>query len=296
MEINVSGKALMTITCFIWALNTTLTKIGLEGFSSYNFLFYRFLLGAVLLTIIFKGRLKNIKKSTFISGVLLSMALFVGNAALTVSLDYLSAAEVNTYTALQIPMIPILAFLFIREKLTTKSVLCAILAALGTAVFNYTGSEMNMNIGVYIAILAAAGYAMHIVFTEKFVQDQDGVLLIIIQSYFIALYSGVLSFYSEGGLNFTADTKSIVALIVTGILANAISYVLQTLAQKKITASETGIIIALMPVFGLIIAMVLLGDRLTYFGGIGTGMILLSVFISNIDFKFKKNKVSEVNQ
>jgi drug/metabolite transporter (DMT)-like permease len=63
-------------------------------------------------------------------------------------------------------------------------------------------------------------------------------------------------------------------LAVTGLLATALVFVLQTWAQRHLSPARTALILALEPVFALIFGFAVAGERLTALAGLGAALIL----------------------
>ena len=64
------------------------------------------------------------------------------------------------------------------------------------------------------------------------------------------------------------------ALLVTGIFASALAYLVQAWAQKRTSATRTALLFSLEPVFAGIFGYALAGDRLGLLGWAGCAVIL----------------------
>jgi drug/metabolite transporter (DMT)-like permease len=67
----------------------------------------------------------------------------------------------------------------------------------------------------------------------------------------------------------------VTGLLVTGVLATALAFALQTWGQRYTSATRTALIFALEPVFAMVTAVSLGGERLTS-AGISGGLLILS--------------------
>jgi drug/metabolite transporter (DMT)-like permease len=70
------------------------------------------------------------------------------------------------------------------------------------------------------------------------------------------------------------------ALIVTGVFASALAFVVQTWAQSRTTATRTALIVTMEPVFAGLFGYVLAGDRLTAAAWAGCAFILAGIVVS----------------
>ena len=70
------------------------------------------------------------------------------------------------------------------------------------------------------------------------------------------------------------------ALLVTGIFASALGFLVQTWAQRRISASRTAIAFAMEPVFAGIFGFWLAGDRLGAIGWAGCALIMAGILVA----------------
>src|ERR671930_888126 len=66
------------------------------------------------------------------------------------------------------------------------------------------------------------------------------------------------------------------ALLVTGIFASALGFLVQTWAQRRTSATRTALVFAMEPVFAALFGYTLAGDRLGAFGWGGGVAIMLA--------------------
>jgi drug/metabolite transporter (DMT)-like permease len=70
------------------------------------------------------------------------------------------------------------------------------------------------------------------------------------------------------------------ALLVTGIFASAFAFLVQTWAQRELSATRTALVFAAEPVFAGLFGFLLAGDRLGALGWAGCGLILAGIVVS----------------
>jgi len=293
MNKNMFGKILMLITCFIWATNFTFSKIALLGMNEYTYNSLRFLIGAVILTVIFRKHLIGLDKKIIGHGIFLGAFLFAASIFVSLSLNLLSASESSIYVGVEIPMIPFIAMFVLKDKLSVQKVISAMLAFYGIFVMNFDGGSFTFNEGLIYALLAALCYSFHIIFTSKYVAKEDAVALVTIQGYAVAAYAFIANFIATGSLvtMYNTDMSVIVNLLMAAILINGVSYVLQTNAQKHISASDTGIITSLIPVFGVVIAVITLKENLDPKTYMGMAYIIGAIIIANLHFEAHRKHI-----
>jgi threonine/homoserine efflux transporter RhtA len=70
------------------------------------------------------------------------------------------------------------------------------------------------------------------------------------------------------------------ALLVTGIFASALAFLVQTWAQRDLSATRTALVFAAEPVFAGLFGYLLAGDRLGAMGWAGCALILTGIVVS----------------
>ncbi len=70
------------------------------------------------------------------------------------------------------------------------------------------------------------------------------------------------------------------ALLVTGIFASALAYLIQVWAQRRISATRIALVFSLETVFAGLFGYLLAGDRLGLLGWTGCGLILAGIALA----------------
>jgi drug/metabolite transporter (DMT)-like permease len=90
------------------------------------------------------------------------------------------------------------------------------------------------------------------------------------------LFSGASFLPGAGGI--TPPPSGVwLALAVTGVVASALGFFVQTWAQSQLSASRTALILASEPAWALLAAIVLAGQRLGAVQALGAAFVLLAV-------------------
>jgi drug/metabolite transporter (DMT)-like permease len=70
------------------------------------------------------------------------------------------------------------------------------------------------------------------------------------------------------------------AVLVTGVFASALGFVVQTWAQSKTTATKAALVITMEPVFAGLFGYLLAGDRLSAVAWVGGAVILGGMLVA----------------
>jgi drug/metabolite transporter (DMT)-like permease len=287
------GEIALTITAIIWGSGFVASSISLDYFTPYQILAGRFLIGAIILTVIFHKKLKNINKSTMIKGAVLGIFLYLAFALQTVGLQFTTPSKNAFLTAVNVVIVPFIAFVIYKRKIDMYELMGAILAMVGVGILSLKLSA-EINIGDLLTLGCAFGFAFHIFFTAKYVKDSDPVSLTLIQMMTAAII-GIIVVLFRGETSFVIEKEGMFSLLYLGIFSTTIAYLLQTVAQKMITETKAAIILSTESFWGMVFSVAILDETMTIKMVIGAILILTAIIISETKIPFlKKNKLKEI--
>jgi drug/metabolite transporter (DMT)-like permease len=79
------------------------------------------------------------------------------------------------------------------------------------------------------------------------------------------------------------------ALLITGGVATAVAFYVQTFVQQRLSAVETAMIILTEPIFAAVFGYLLHGDRLTRLQIGGAALMVAAVFAVELHSQLRKN-------
>ena len=165
------GEIGLIITAIIWGSGFVASAVALESYTPYQILAGRFLIGVILLSIVFYKKLKNIKRSTIIRGAILGSILYIAFVLQTVGLQYTTPSKNAFLTAVNVVIVPFIGFLIYKKKIDKFELVGAVLAIVGVAVLSLKLSS-EINIGDLLTLCCAFAFAFHIFYTAKFVKER----------------------------------------------------------------------------------------------------------------------------
>lgn len=287
------GEIGLIITAIIWGSGFVASAVSLEYYTPYQILAGRFLVGVIILCVLFYKRLKNIEKSTLIKGTILGLFLYIAFVLQTVGLQYTTPSKNAFLTAVNVVIVPFIGFLLYKRKIDMFELVGAVTALVGVAVISLKFSS-EINVGDLLTLCCAVGFAFHIFYTAKFVKEEDAVLLTIVQMVIAAVISWMVVIF-KGETSFSVESEGLLPLLYLGIFSTTIAYLLQTVAQKYITDTKAAIILSTEAFWGMAFSVAILSEVMTTKMIIGAVLILGAIIISETKFGFlKRKKVEEV--
>jgi drug/metabolite transporter (DMT)-like permease len=222
--------------------------------------------------------------------------LAVGIGCQIVGQLFTTASKAAFVTGLSVPLTPVVGFLVTRKLPSRENVLGLILAASGFGLLSWPRDAAGVNVGDVIILGTAVTYAYLIVFLAEAAGRHDVRWFSALQTLFAAAFVGavrlmLMPFLSRGGrflesearpLHFTA--RLVLAVLWMAILATVVTFLLQTWAQARMSATHAAILFALEPVFTAVFAAIALGERMAPRDYAGAGLVLLGIVVSELPF------------
>lgn len=273
-----------------WGVSYITTDWALVELTPFTLNAYRFGGAFIVAVIIGFNKLKNVNRKTLKYSFFIGTALFVVYFGCTYGILYTSLSNAGFLVALPVVTTPIIAYIFkgIKPDRKFKLVLCTSVIGIGLLTLN---GEFKVASGDLLCILAAVAYGVDLNITETAVshEDVDAFQLGVFQLGFTAIYCIVFS-VAMNEFAIPTQPRVIGSTVFLAIFCTGIAFVVQAIAQQYTTASHVGVIFTLEPVFAGIIAFFVAGEVLTPRACLGAVILILSLFIMEIDFSKYKNK------
>lgn len=279
--------ALLVLGTAFWGISFPLVKEGISVVHPFSFLMYRFLLAALVLSILFFKQVRLINRDTVKYGVLVGIPLLLAILLQTIGLQYTSSSNASFISGMDVLLIPILKFFVFRKSIKPKTWLACTMALIGLYVIAMTSTGNSLNRGDAYALAGAIAFAVYVLLVGKYNRKVETISLVLVQLYTCATICVLLAF-STVDVNHLAlpmDWNVWRAVLFTGIFATAYMYGMQNVSQKYIEEEKVALTYLCEPVFATIAAYVLISEPITIRTIIGGSLILLSMFISEYRFK-----------
>lgn len=273
----IGGLVLVTI---IWGGGFVASDMALESLRPLQIMTIRFFLAAVLMGLISIKSLKKIEKEELKAGVLMGTALFVGFALQIIALQYTTPSKNAFLTALNVVIVPFIAFIILKKKIGIKGIAGAAMAVVGVGLLSLD-KNFTLGFGDGLTLICAVGFAFQIFLTSEYVKKYRAVVLNFVQmlTAFVLSAAGMLIF---GETAFEVTAKGWMSVLYLGIISTTICYLLQTASQKYVDETKAAIILSMESVFGTLFSILILHEIITPRMVIGCIVILIAVIISNL--------------
>ena len=288
--------ALILVTV-IWGGGFVASDMALESMKPFQIMMVRFLLASVLMGVISWGQRKGEEKlkdrsGAIKAGVLMGVTLFMGFAFQIIGLQYTTPSKNAFLTALNVVIVPFIAFVILKKKIGAKGIIGAVMSVLGVGLLSLNGN-FTVSLGDGLTLLCAVGFAFQIFFTSEFVKKYPASVLNTVQM-FTAFVLSAISLVIFGENDFQVTTQGWLSVLYLGVVSTTICYLIQTACQKYIDETKAAIILSMESVFGTIFSILILHEVVTVRMVIGCAVILAAVIISNMSETSEKIEDKEI--
>ena len=288
--------ALMLVTV-IWGGGFVASDMALESMKPFQIMMVRFLLASVLMGVISWGQRKGEEKlkdrsGAIKAGVLMGVTLFMGFAFQIIGLQYTTPSKNAFLTALNVVIVPFIAFVILKKKIGANGIIGAVMSVLGVGLLSLNGN-FTVSLGDGLTLLCAVGFAFQIFFTSEFVKKYPASALNTVQM-FTAFVLSAISLMIFGENDFQVTTQGWLSALYLGVVSTTICYLLQTACQKYIDETKAAIILSMESVFGTIFSILILHEVVTVRMVIGCAVILVAVIISNMSETSEETEDKEI--
>ena len=267
---------LLVAVTAVWGLTFVVVQDGIAIYGVIPFLAARFVVAGAALSPIYARRLT---RGTLLVGGAIGVVLAASYLFQTLGLLFTTPTNSGLITGLFVVFAPLADRLLFGANLS-RQVLLAVGLSLVGMVLLAGGGPKGPNLGDLLTLLCAAVVGLHIALLSHYAASYDAGALTLAQILAMALFFVVVWPFS--GHVALPPPAVWVALFITGVLASAGAYLVQTTVQQHIPAARTAIILTMDPVFAAIFGYWLAGDRLVALQIFGGVLILSALVIGEV--------------
>lgn len=265
-----------------------------KGVPVYQHIQFRFLfcvlflmLAVFLRHLVFKPKQALVQQFSARDGLLtVGQSLSGGvlfNIFMMYGLIYTTATQAGIIGSIIPAMIALFSYFILKEQLGGNKIFAIVLAMMGIVVLHLDtvghATASNAFLGNFLVLMAIIPEVLYTIFTKML----KGHIHPLLQAALINLMS-VLVFFPAwlmwGGMGTLQELSQPAFLLIgfSGFLS-MIFYYFWNAGLRSVSASTAGIITGVMPIAASLSAVVYLGERFTFFDGVGMCFVLCSIWI-----------------
>lgn len=202
------------------------------------------------------------------------------------ALQYTTAGQAGMITSMMPLITAIGAGIILKEVITTRLLVGSFLAVSGAVWLSLSASSgesaSNPLLGntlEFLAMICGAGYAISIRhLSAKF----SAIFLTAIQAFVGVVFFLPFAIWEYFNISMNVTLEALAWVVYLGVFVTLGGYGMFNYALSRIEASKASVYVNLIPVFTVILAFLILGERLQLIEVIASAVILSGVFISQM--------------
>jgi len=236
----------------IWGFTFVIVAEAIARYPMFGFLGLRFAVATISFVLLFPRVLKRLDSANLKMGLIAGVLLTAGYIFQTWGL----APEVGTtparaafITGLYVVVVPLMQAVWLRRMPRKATMLGAAMAFGGLFLLSAAGPGGGWSTGDTLVVICALAYSLHMIALGSTDKRHDTAALTLIQLATAAIVCTGISLVVEKP-SLPSDPAVWAAILLCGVLASAVAFVVQTWAQRRIPPARVALILVTEPAFG----------------------------------------------
>ena len=268
--------ALVGVTA-IWGVTFVQVQDAIALYPLFAFLAVRFAISALVLVPFAWRSLRALPGRGVVAGVGVGILLAAAYGLQTAGLDRTTVASTGFITGLYVVFTPILALVLFRTPVPAAAWAGVGLALVGLALIS--GMPGGSVVGNLLVLANAVAQSFQIVAMERFAPRYDARALTFLQMV-VSCAAFVVIALAAGQVEAPDDAQTWYALVVTGVFAGALGYLVATWVQSRETAARTALVFTLEAPFAALAGVLLADEVLGWAGWLGCGVMMAGILVA----------------
>ena len=281
----------LILTAAIWGFAFVVGKDSVDTIPPVYMVSIRYTIAAVLLGFVLIPQFKKLNRYYWIHGAVTGLMLALGYITQTIGCKYTTAGKNAFLTTIYVILIPLISWPLNKKRPHFVVFLSAVMALVGIGLLalRNEGGVLGFNVGDILTLICGLFYALHIIFTAKFSQDKNPVILTWIQFIVAAVFSWSVSPLIDGSFSVALlkSSRVIFSMLYLGIFSSLVAFLLQNICLKYMESSLASLFLSLESVFGVVFSAIFLRERMTLVMIFGCVLIFAAITIAD-QFHAKK--------
>lgn len=277
------------LSMLFWGMSFIWSKIALEEYDPITVIFFRLVLSAAVLTLIVKAskNTEKIAKEDRKWFLLLALAepffYFLGE---NFGLQYVSPAVTSAIIA-TIPLVtPLVAFLFLKERID-RFTITGIIISFSGIIYMLVNRDLSLNAsmkGIALLFLAVFSAVTYTFFIRKLANKYKALTILLWQNIIGAVYflPFFMVFDFSKVLSIQPTIGTIMAIVQLSIFASGLAFWLFIIVVAKLGMVKANIFTNLIPVFTAVFAYFIIKELITWQKVIGIVLVITGIVISQL--------------
>jgi drug/metabolite transporter (DMT)-like permease len=278
------GVLLVLVSAASFAALAIFAKLAYKaGGATLPVLNWRFILASLCMAVYFLFSKRNLRLPLRDIGILFLLgALGYGSMStfFFMSLQYINASTASMFLYTYPALVTLLSFAIWRKPLRLKQLIALVGAGLGTTILLWDHAVSLNSIGVAYALGSSVAYSIYLVANQHLARRIDPAVA---SGYII--FSAAAAFtlvnIALGGFTWRFSANAWTAIGLMALISTTVAITTLVIGVKFIGAAQASILSTFEPLVTVLLAIALLGEKLTTSQMVGGGLILAGILVTH---------------
>lgn len=291
---NKKGHLFALFTLIVWGTTYVASKIILKYMTPVELLLMRFIMGYILLWVLYPKPLKVPSRQEMYFALAGLTGIYLYYLMENIALTYTRASNVSIVLSAAPLLTAILSKIIHRDKehIGVSFFVGFVVAIIGICFVSLREATVEINpFGDFLALVAAFIWAVYSVVSRKVATFGYNSIAATRRMFFYGLVVMIPTVLVSGfdvSRDVLTNPEIILSMVYLGCIASGICFVTWNIAVRYLGAVKTSAYIYLQPFVTVAASAVLIGERLDLRTGIGMALILIGLILSEMD-KIRKS-------
>lgn len=255
------------------------SKLLLTDMGPLSLLGIRFLLAFIIIFAIFFRYIKKaVKKDPNVIriSVILGAINFLCMASELIGLQYTTSSTCAFIENSAIVIVPVMEAFLLRRAPSWQIIVCSVLTVVGIALITVGSGFDGFGLGEFLCVIAALTFAIAIIINGRSSRIHDSFtigLLTVGTMGFMAIIAALV--FESPYLPNTSEQWMMLIMLV--LVCTCLGFVLQPVAQSRISIQMAGVMFGLNPLTAAVLGWIFMGEALGTVGVIGGLLIIVGI-------------------
>jgi drug/metabolite transporter (DMT)-like permease len=268
---------LLVAVTAIWGVTFVQVQDALLLYPLFAFLAVRFTISVVVLAPFAWAPLRELPREGFVAGLGVGVLLAAAYGLQTAGLELTTVASTGFITGLYVVFTPLIAFWLFGTRVPVAAWVGVAFALVGLLLLN--GVPGGSTTGNALVLANAVAQSFQIAAMERFAPRYDPRALTFLQMTTCAVGFAVIA-VALGEIEMPRGWTVWGALLVTGIFAGALGYLIATWVQARTTAARAALVFTLEAPFAALFGVLLADEILGWAGWLGCAIMLAGIVLA----------------
>jgi drug/metabolite transporter (DMT)-like permease len=268
--------ALIAVTA-VWGVTFVQVQDALELYPLFAFLAVRFAISTVALAPFAWAPLRTLPRAGWLAGIAVGVLLAGAYGFQTAGLELTTVSSTGFITGLYVVFTPFIALALFRTPVPRALWVGVLCAVAGLLLLN--GAPGGSALGNALVLVSALLAALQIAAMERFAPRYDvRALTLLMMATSFAGFAVIA--VALGQVEAPRGATVWGALLVTGVFAGALGYLVATWVQARTTAARAALLFTLEAPFAALFGVLLADEVLGWAGWLGCGVMMAGILLA----------------